>query len=279
MYFTKLITLFLLAAPAVFAKEPVTNPNSKTFQEAAKNAADGKCAAACTGAKPEVYKRMIDSDASGTFDTTGLQCRPVVKANLPEYKDQGPFVAEALAGQNIVQTPYGPLDDADRFLINGVRIAGLWEEPASREAEQVAACPRTKEIAALIKADHLFLDDATREIALELKVPITDQLPDNIARFMQEMACMSGIDYDTVYAQRLRQAHGNIFLAIAQIRTRTRNDLIREFATIANRVVMSHIERLESTGLVNFNILPPSVINKADPATSNLQVSAATVKF
>ncbi|KAJ3118410.1 hypothetical protein HDU96_001928 [Phlyctochytrium bullatum] len=265
--YAKALSLLLLAVASV-------NAQGKPA-EAAANAAAGQCTRACGPGRSEVYKLMIDSDASGRFDNSTLKCRPVTKANLPDYGYTGPFVTEALQGQNVVMTDFGPLDDADRFLVNGVRIAGLWEEPASRDAATIASCPKTKEIAALIQADHIFLDEASKEVSDVLKIPITDKLPDNIARFMQEMACMEGLDYDTVYAQRLRQAHGNIFLAIAQIRTRTRNNLIRQFATIANTVVMSHMQRLEATDLVDYSILPPSIIKKAEPAFANLQVVPA----
>ncbi|KAI8845537.1 hypothetical protein BC829DRAFT_399303 [Chytridium lagenaria] len=251
--------ILLLAVPAL-----LVNAQSKTSQEAAKNAADGKCNIACPPVAGDVYTKMIESDKTLTINNSS--CRAPTRTILPNYNMPGPFVSEALAGQNVVMTPYGPLDDADRFLIQNVRIAGLWEEPASREAETQATCAKTKEIAALIKEDHIFLDGATLEMSKELN------------RFMQEMACATGPTWDAVYAQRLRQAHGNIFLAIAQVRTRTRNTLMRQYATIANTVVMSHMQRLEATDLVDYSILPPSIIAKANPAVQALQISAATNK-
>ncbi|KAJ3204648.1 hypothetical protein HDU67_009389 [Dinochytrium kinnereticum] len=265
------LAVLLLAVPAMLVGA------SKTSEEAAKNAADGKCAIACSQVvSGDVYKKMIESDAVGKVDNS--TCRPVAKSVLPNYNMAGPFVSEAAAGQNVVMTPYGPLDDADRFLVQNVRRAGLWEEPASREAETMATCAKTKEIAALIKEDHIFLDNATLEIAKELNIQLPDDLPSNVQRWMVEMSCASGPTWDAVYAQRLRQAHGNIFTAIAQVRTRTRNNLIRQYATIANTVVMSHMQRLEATDYVDYSILPPSIIGKFDPATGNLQVSAATNK-
>ncbi|KAJ3095807.1 hypothetical protein HDU97_006489 [Phlyctochytrium planicorne] len=265
-----LVLAILSATSALAAGE------SRLTQEAAKNAADGKCTLSCTPVTSNIYKAMIDSDATEKVDPTG--CRPVTKANLPDYKMPGPFVTEAIAGQNVVQTKYGPLDDADRFLVQSVRRACLWEEPTSRDAETVATCSKTKEIAKLIKEDHLFLDDATKEIADELNINLPDDLTPVLTRFVQELACAKGSDWDATYAQRLRQAHGNIFLSIAQIRTRTRNNLIRQYATIANSIVMSHMQRLEATDLVDYSILPPSIIKKSEPATSNLQISAATTK-
>src|SRR5688500_8939666 len=43
------------------------------------------------------------------------------------------------------QTRFGPLTDADRDFLVKVRLAGLWEGPAGREAQQRAGSQQVKE--------------------------------------------------------------------------------------------------------------------------------------
>ncbi|KAJ3097284.1 hypothetical protein HDU97_004969 [Phlyctochytrium planicorne] len=268
---TRIIIALCLSATSL-----VTAQTSNITAEASKNAQNGQCTLSCTTPTAASYQFMIDSDTNGKIDLTG--CRPITPADLPKYNQPGPFPSEAAPGQNVAMTKYGPVDDADRFLLQSVRRACLWEEPLSRDAQTMATCSKTKESAKVIQDDHVFLDKAVKEIADELNIMLPDDLTPNIQRFVQEMSCAQGADWDSFYAMRLRQAHGNIFPSIAQVRTRTRNNLMRQFATIANAIVMKHMAVLEATDLVDFAILPPAVIKKSEPLTSNLQISPATNK-
>jgi hypothetical protein len=73
---------------------------------------------------------------------------------------------------------------------------------------------------------------------------------------MKEISAQTGSDYDRMFVQRLREAHGGVLPLIAQVRVGTRNSLIREFATTADEFVSRHISYLESTGLVDYAALP-----------------------
>jgi putative membrane protein len=65
-----------------------------------------------------------------------------------------------------------------------------------------------------------------------------------------------GTDFDQIYIDRLRAAHGKIFPAIATVRASTRNDTVRKLAQQANQFVMTHMTLLESSGIVDFKALP-----------------------
>jgi hypothetical protein len=66
----------------------------------------------------------------------------------------------------------------------------------------------------------------------------------------------SGSEFDRVYVDRLRAAHGKIFPAIASVRAGTRNDIVRELAAQSNAFVLTHLTLLESTGMVAYDSLP-----------------------
>ncbi len=73
---------------------------------------------------------------------------------------------------------------------------------------------------------------------------------------MAEIAAATGSDYDRIFIQRVRQAHGIVLPLLAQVRVSTRNSLMRDFATVGMQFVNRHIGYLESTGLVDYNALP-----------------------
>jgi len=66
----------------------------------------------------------------------------------------------------------------------------------------------------------------------------------------------SSVQFDQIFVDRLRAAHGKIFPAIAIIRASTRNDAVRMLAQKANQFVMTHMTLLESSGIVDYGSLP-----------------------
>ncbi len=59
---------------------------------------------------------------------------------------------------------------------------------------------------------------------------------------MTEISAATGADYDRIFVQRLREAHGIVLPIIAEVRVSTRNDLVREFADTSDAFVQRHIE-------------------------------------
>jgi predicted outer membrane protein len=156
-----------------------------------------------------------------------------------------------------VNTPWGPLGPADRDLIIKVRQANLWEGPTAQQAIEQATTKQVKEVGEHLSKEHADLDAKTRAIAEQLGVILPAQPSRQQQGWMTEIAGQRGTDYDRVFIQRVRQAHGIVLPIIADVRVGTRNTLVRQFADTANQFVTRHIGYLESTGLVDFENLPP----------------------
>lgn len=154
------------------------------------------------------------------------------------------------------QTQWGPVGPADRDLLAKVRMAGLWEQPTGQQAEQQAASPQVREVGEHVATEHATLDADVRTVADKLGVLLPTAPSAQQLGWMKEISAQTGSDYDRMFVQRLREAHGNVLSVIAQVRVGTRNSLIRDFATTADEFVSRHIGYLESTGLVDYDALP-----------------------
>jgi predicted outer membrane protein len=155
-----------------------------------------------------------------------------------------------------VQTEFGPLGPADRNLLEKVRQAGLWEGPTSQQAEQQASSAEVKEVGRKLAEEHAQLDEEVRSVANQLGVRLPNAPSAQQNAWMDEITSQTGSDYDRVFVQRVREAHGQVLPVIAEVRASTRNDLIREFAVTAHEFVNRHHGYLESTGLVDYSALP-----------------------
>jgi predicted outer membrane protein len=155
-----------------------------------------------------------------------------------------------------VQTESGPLGPADRDLLVKVRLAGLWEGPTGQQAEQQASSPEVKDVGRNISVEHAELDAEVRRVADQLGVLLPSSPTTQQVGWMNEISQQSGSDYDRVFVQRLREAHGTVLPVIAEVRTSTRNDAMRQFAETADEFVSRHCVYLESTGLVDYSALP-----------------------
>ncbi|GLY99355.1 DUF4142 domain-containing protein [Actinoplanes sp. NBRC 103695] len=192
----------------------------------------------------------------------------------------------ALAAEPGVPVPPGELQDdrnrgtvspADIDLVVKVRLAGLWEIPAGEMAEEKSDNPRIQQIGRSIADQHIQLDKFARDAAKKLKIKLPSKPNADQQGWLSEMReAPEGEEFDQIYVDRLRAAHGKIFPAIATIRTSTRNDTVRKLAQQANQFVMTHLTLLESSGLVDYTGLPaapnPSATSSA-PATALNPVS------
>jgi predicted outer membrane protein len=154
------------------------------------------------------------------------------------------------------QTQWGPVGPADRDLLIKVRQAGLWELPTGQQAEQQATNPQVKEAGKHLAIEHAELDAQVRQVADQLGVQLPTKPSDQQVGWMNEISSSTGTDYDKVFVQRVRQAHGIVLPVISQVRVSTRNTLIRQFAETADTTVTRHIGYLEATGLVDYSALP-----------------------
>lgn len=158
------------------------------------------------------------------------------------------------------------VSDTDAVLLTKVRQAGLWEMPSGMMAMQKGS-PLVQKVGFAIMMDHGRLDVATRALSQKLNSPVPDQPSDEQRGWLaEEMNATPGPEFDRIFANRLRAAHGQVFAILAQLRAGTRNDDVRAFATVGNQAVMRHMTMLESTGMVDYTALPtPSVSTTAAP--------------
>lgn len=157
----------------------------------------------------------------------------------------------------IAQTASGPLTTADRDFLFKIRQAGLWEIPSGNMAQNKSNNQKVKDVGRILAADHAKLDEQVRALAGQLGVVLPSEPNENQKKWLaEEMAASPGEEFDRIFANRLRLAHGSVFATIAQVRAGTRNDQIRAFAEVGNTFVLKHMRLLESTGLVDHNQLP-----------------------
>jgi predicted outer membrane protein len=149
----------------------------------------------------------------------------------------------------------GPISELDKELLVKVRLANLWELPAGRLAQENGSLEQVKRAGLHLLEGHSRLDQMVREIAQALDVPIPDQPNADQQGWLKTLRTSKGEEFDRFFANQLREAHGKVFVVIAQVRATTRNSIIRDLAIEANKQVADHMEVLEDTGLVEAKTL------------------------
>jgi putative membrane protein len=156
----------------------------------------------------------------------------------------------------LTDTGEGNVAEADIDFVTKVRLAGLWEIPAGEMAQERSSSNRIKSIGQDIAEQHEALDALVLAAAKKLDIDLPDKPNKDQQGWLDEMEAAQGEEFDQIYIDRLRAAHGKIFPAIATIRTSTRNDTVRKLAQRTNQFVMTHLTLLESSGIVDFEALP-----------------------
>jgi hypothetical protein len=123
-------------------------------------------------------------------------------------------------------------------------------------AQEKSDDERIQEIGRDIAEQHEELDEFAREAAEKLDIDLPDKPNSDQQGWLAEMREAEGTDFDRIYIDRLRAAHGKIFPAIATVRASTRNDTVRKLAQRTNQFVATHMTLLESSGIVDFKALP-----------------------
>ncbi|MBA2947688.1 DUF4142 domain-containing protein [Streptomyces himalayensis] len=185
------------------------------------------------------------------------------------YADRSGTGLDTLNAQT-VSTRYGPLSALDRDFITKVRLAGLWELPAGQQAEERGTTKAVQTAGEHLIEGHTFLDARVREVAAQLSLELPNQPNAQQRAWLTELSAARGDEYDTLFANILRRAHGKVFSVVAQVRATTRNSLVRDLADDANTTVLDHITVLEDTGLVDFDaIARDAATTGPQPVTSS----------
>lgn len=152
------------------------------------------------------------------------------------------------------------LNAADMTLLNGVRQAGLWEIPAGQMAAQKGSSARVRQIGQMIAQQHVQLDQLTVDAANKLGATLPSTPTAQQQGFLTQLQNANGVQFDQTFVTLLRGTHGFIFPVICAVRVSTRNPVIRRLADQANVFVTQHMQMLESTGLVQYQRLPPAAM-------------------
>ena len=180
----------------------------------------------------------------------------------------------------VEQTQWGPLDAAARDMLVKVRLAGLWEGPAGQMGVEKSANPLVQEAGRHLIEGHTDLDARVIELGKMLNIPLPTAPNADQQGWLREMtaAPAGSEEFDKVYANRLRAAHGKVYIVLSQVRAGTRNTLIRDFADVCMRTVLDHITVLEKTGKVDFTDtknIPIATVAPAAGAAATPQVKTA----
>jgi predicted outer membrane protein len=182
----------------------------------------------------------------------------LVSVALAGRSPSSPQSLSALFGGGTVDTPWGPLGASDRDMLIKVRQADLWEEPASEQAAQRANAPSVREVGRKLGVEHSQLDGDLRAVAAKLGVPLPTQPSDQQKVWMAEITGAAQANYDRTYINLVRSAHGEVMPLVEGVRSGTQNQLVRQFAIEAGEFIGRHMDYLESTGLVDYALFPPS---------------------
>jgi predicted outer membrane protein len=175
--------------------------------------------------------------------------------------------------------PNSTLTPLDAELLVKVRLANLWEIPGGQMAMERSTNPRVQEAGRQMMNDHIGLQTAVERLAAMYNLKLPSEPWDAQKSWLTEMAEASGPQFDTVFAMRLRAAHGLIFPVIAKSRVETKDPEIRKFATTANTIVMKHMTLLEATGAVNYAAMndPTPLMLKSDSDGLDMVVALTLV--
>ncbi len=160
-------------------------------------------------------------------------------------------VAMASQAQPGQQQSAQAISALDREFLTVINFANLWEIPMGKLATERGNSQAVRDTGAVLLADHTRLDGVVNQLADRFGVRLPDQPSSSTQAWMDEISAKSGDDFDITFANRLRAAHGTVFGLIAEVRSGTRNTVIRDFATQANDIVMKHMTLLEGTGHVS----------------------------
>ncbi|MFC9324945.1 DUF4142 domain-containing protein [Kitasatospora sp. NPDC057015] len=190
---------------------------------------------------------------------------------VPIVRSAGSYRGEPRADETpgTVQTPTGPLTPLDRDFVKRVRLAGLWEIPAGRMAVAKGGTPEVMVAGQHLIDGHTDLDRAVLETARTLGLDVPGEPSAQQKAWLKQLDEAQGPEFDRLFANIVRNAHGQVFAVVAQVRAGTQNSTVRELATTANSTVLDHMSVLEDTRLVRFGELTGPPAATASPSSGS----------
>jgi predicted outer membrane protein len=188
---------------------------------------------------------LLPAGPAAAHEDSGSITRVTPQNNLPTLT---PAPSPADSGE--------PLAVSDKEVLHKVKQAGLWEMPVGTWVSERAVNARAREVGRLLAVEHAQLDSIVNTAAARLDVPLPQEPTPEQQGWMREIDEQRGAAFDERAIFLLRQAHGAVLPVLAQVRSTTRNAVIRQLTTDSMEFVHRHIQYLESTGLVRFEQLP-----------------------
>jgi predicted outer membrane protein len=182
----------------------------------------------------------------------------VVSMVLAGRSPSSPQSFSALFGGGTSATRWGPVTASDRDMLIKVRQADLWEGPSGEQAAQRATRASVREVGRKLGVEHAQLDADLRVVAEKLGVDLPSQPSDAQKVWMAEISAAAPAAYDSTFINVVRSAHGEVMPLVDGVRSGTGNELVRQFAVEASQFIDRHMGYLESTGMVNYALFPPS---------------------
>jgi hypothetical protein len=182
----------------------------------------------------------------------------VVSVVLAGRSPSSPQSLSSLFGGASTQTQWGPVSTADRDMLIKLRQADLWNGPTGEQAAAQAGSPAVRAAGAALANSHGELDVQLMQIADQLRVTLPSQPSDQQQVWMSAIASAPPQRYDATYVNLTRAAYGELMPLIEGVRAGTQNQLVRWMAMEASASIEPNMRALESTGLVNYSLLPPS---------------------
>ncbi|MDQ1015477.1 DUF4142 domain-containing protein [Streptomyces afghaniensis] len=216
--------------------------------------------------RPPVKGRGVVS-GTGLIVTCLTATLAALVFSLWPYTDRPGTGPDVLSAQTL-RTSYGPLSALDQDFLVKVRLAGLWELPAGRQAQAKGTTPAVRTAGRHLVEGHAFLDERVRGVAARLNLALPDEPSDLQKQWLETLDSAQGAEYDRQFANVLRLAHGRVFSLVALVRASTRNSLVRDLADDAGTTVLDHIRALEATGYVDFDAVARDMATASTPPTA-----------
>ncbi|MEV6606541.1 DUF4142 domain-containing protein [Kutzneria sp. NPDC051319] len=176
----------------------------------------------------------------------------VTAATAPQQQQQ----QQQPPAAQLTDTKYGPLSAADMKLMNLVQETSIREIELSQWALQRSTNQQVRASAQMIVTQHVELQKEDLAAAAKLGLTLPDRPAPDMQVGIDRMQQENGKTFDVDYTNTLRQAHGEAFILIAQVRADTRNSVVRPLADSANNFIKMHMQVLETTGEVDWGQLP-----------------------
>jgi predicted outer membrane protein len=172
----------------------------------------------------------------------------------------------ALLGGPVAAAPPA-LNSDDMALLSGVQHIALWETQASQLVAQKGVSQQVRTIGQQIGNQRSQLDNLVTDAAGKLGVTLPEA-PTVRQAWLAELRTATGARFDQVFVTGLRGSLGQLLPVMMAVRSATRNPVVRKLADQSNLFVINQMTLLESTGLVQFDKLPPGGLPPAQDLSS-----------